>query len=63
MSDAQEEEHQDVSKPRMVHYRSKWKAIQDATCGVNLRKALDIGLKLDQTKGVFLREEDDVPKS
>ena len=61
MSDAQEEEHQDVSKPRMVHNKSKWKAIQDATYWINLRKAQDKGLKIDQTKGVFLREKDDVP--
>ena len=29
MSDAQEEEYQDVSKPRKVHHKSKWKVIQD----------------------------------
>ena len=39
MSNVQKEEYEDVSKPRKVHYKNKWKVFQDATCWFNLRKA------------------------
>ena len=46
MSDEPEEEYQDVSKPRKVNNKSKWKNILDAIYWINLRKAQDKGLKL-----------------
>ena len=42
-SNSQEEEYQDVSKPRKEHYKNKWKVIQDAKNWINLRKAQDKG--------------------
>ena len=40
----------DFSKPREVHYHSKWKTIQDAVCWVNLARAQDKGLRFWQTR-------------
>ena len=39
MSDEQEEEYQDLSKPRKVHHKMRWKMIQDAQYWKNLKKA------------------------
>ena len=38
MSNAQEEEHQDAPQPRKVHYKSKWKVIQDAIKWISSEK-------------------------
>ena len=45
MSDEPEEEYQDSSKPRKVHYKSKLEIIQDAARWINLRKAQEKGLR------------------
>ena len=42
-NDEPEEEYEDLSKPRKVHNKSKWKIIQDAISWVNLKKAQDKG--------------------
>ena len=43
LSNWQVEEYQDLSKPRKVRYRNKWKEFQDAISWINLRKAQDTG--------------------
>ena len=50
MSDEPEKEYQDLSKPRKVHYKSKWKVTQDAKNWINLRKAQAKGFKFGQTR-------------
>ena len=44
-SDGEEEEYRDVSKPRKLHHKSKWKVIQDAIDWIHLRGVPDKGLK------------------
>ena len=50
MSGEPEEEYQDLSRPRKVQYKSKWKIIQDAIFWTNLKKAQDKGLQFWQTR-------------
>ena len=59
--DSQEREYQDVSKPRQVHYKIKWKVSQDAIYCINLRKAQDKGQKLWQTRSNAILLKDSVP--
>ena len=40
----------DLSKPRKVHYESKWKTNQDAVYWISLARAQDKGLQLWQTR-------------
>ena len=61
MSDSQEREYQDVSKPRQVHPKIKWKVSQDAIYCINLRKAQDKGQKLWQTRSNAILLKDSVP--
>ena len=49
-SDSQKEEYQEVSKPRMVQYKTKWKVFHDAIWWINLRTAQDEGLEFWQTR-------------
>ena len=46
----EEEPGDDLSKPRKVHYHSKWKNTQDAVNWVNLARAQDKGLRFWQTR-------------
>ena len=43
------DEYQDLSRPRKVHYKSKWKVTQDATHWINLRRAQGKGSTFWQT--------------
>ena len=45
MNNEPEEEYQDLSKPRKIHCKGKWKIIQVAIYWVSLKKAQDNGLK------------------
>ena len=40
----------DLSKPKKVHYHSKWKTTQDAVCWINSARAQDKGLRFRQTR-------------
>ena len=46
----EEETGDDLSKPRKIHYHSKWKARQDAVYWINLARAQDKGPQLWQTR-------------
>ena len=61
LSNWQEEEYQDVSKPRKVRYKNQWKEFQDATSWINLRKAQDTGLDFWQTRANAITFYDPVP--
>ena len=50
MNNEPEEEYQDLSKPRKIHCKGKWKIIQVAIYWVSLKKAQDNGLKIWQTR-------------
>ena len=53
-----DEEYEDLSKPRKVQYKSKWRVTQDAIYWINLRKAQDQELTFWQTRShaiIFLR--------
>ena len=41
MTDSQEDESYDVTKPRNVQYKIKWKMYQDAVHWINLKRAQD----------------------
>ena len=51
---------EDLSKPRKVHYHSKWKTAQDAVYWVNLARAQDKGLRLWQTRSNAVIENNSV---
>ena len=61
MSNSQEEEHQDASKPRKVQFKNQWKVFQDAIHWINPRKAQDEGLGLWQTRSNAIVLFDSVP--
>ena len=61
MSDSQEEEYQDLSNPRKVHYKSKWKVFQDAICWITVGKAQDQELNIWQTRSYAIILYDSVP--
>ena len=61
MNDEPEEEYQDLSKPRKVHFKSKWKIIQDAIYLINLKQAQDKGLQCWQTRSHAIFLHDSVP--
>ena len=48
--DEAEEEYDDLSKPRKVHYKNKWKVSQVAVYWVNVGKAHDKGLQFWQKR-------------
>ena len=61
MTDSQEEAYRDVSKPRKVQCRTKWKMFQNALNWINLRNAQDKGLAFWQTRSNAVILHDSVP--
>ena len=61
IGDELDEEYDDLSKPRKVHYQSKWTITQDAIYCVNLRYAQDKGLTFWQTRPRVIILYDSVP--
>ena len=61
MNDEPEEEYQDLSKPRKIHSKSKWKLIQDAIYWITLKKAQDKGLTFWQIRCPAIIHHDFVP--
>ena len=57
----EEEPSDDLSKPRKVHYYSKWKNTQDAVYWVNLARAHDKGLRFWQTRSQVVDVDNSVP--
>ena len=57
----EEEPSDDFSKPRKVHYHSKWKSRQDAVCWINLARAQDKGVQFWQTRSHALIVYNSVP--
>ena len=50
LGDELDEEYEDLSQPRRVHYKSKWRVTQDAIYWINLAKAQNNGITLWQTR-------------
>ena len=61
MTDFQEEEYHDVTKPRKVQCKTKWKVFQDAEKWISLRNAQDQGLAFWQTRSNAIVLHDSIP--
>ena len=61
MNEPQEDEPYDVTKPRQVPYRTRWKVYQNAVCWINLRSAQDEGLAFWQTRSNAIILHNSVP--
>ena len=61
MTDFEEEKYHDVTKPRKVQCKTKWKVFQDAVCWINLRNHQDKGLAFWQTRSNATVLHDSMP--
>ena len=61
MSESQKDEPHDVTKPRQVPYRTRWKVNQDAVYWINLTSAQEKGLAFWQTRSNAMVLDNPVP--